>query len=66
VTRLKAPALRTGNTCIPADRVGFDIDGMVADTITISLDTGQERQEPALTNPAKKFLETMYRQLIKK
>jgi len=48
VTHLKAPALRMGNGSIRADRVGFDIDGVVADIMTTFLDMARERQGPHL------------------
>jgi uncharacterized protein len=46
MTRLKAPAPRLGNGAIPVDRVGFDIDGVVADIMTTFLDLAQERYGP--------------------
>jgi uncharacterized protein len=46
MTRLSPPAPRLGNGAIPVDRVGFDIDGVVADIMTTFLDLAQERYGP--------------------
>jgi len=46
VARLKAPVLRRGDGSIPAGRVGFHIDGVVADIRTTFLDMARERQGP--------------------
>lgn len=46
MTRPKTPALRMGNGSIPTDRLGFDIDGVVADIMTTFLDMAQERYGP--------------------
>jgi hypothetical protein len=46
MTKRHAPALRPAPPGLPLDRVGFDIDGVVADIMTTFLDMAQERYGP--------------------